>query len=109
MAKKEIVVVCDDLDGTELDSSSHRPTRISIDGTVREIDLSDANRERLFDFLSPYIENGRRVKSTRSTSRPQSRRSDSQAIREWARHNGHVVADRGKLPADVVAAYRQAQ
>lgn len=29
-------------------------------------------------------------------------------IRAWARANGHVVADRGRIPADVVAAYAAA-
>lgn len=29
-------------------------------------------------------------------------------IRSWARENGHTVSDRGRLPAAVLAAYRDA-
>jgi hypothetical protein len=31
------------------------------------------------------------------------------AIRTWAREHGYTVADRGRVPAEVVAAYRNAQ
>jgi Lsr2 len=31
------------------------------------------------------------------------------AVRSWARENGYAVADRGRVPAEVVTAYRNAQ
>jgi hypothetical protein len=31
------------------------------------------------------------------------------AVRSWARDNGYAVADRGRVPAEVVTAYRNAQ
>lgn len=43
----------------------------------------------------------------RSASQPQSK-SEREQIRQWARANGHTVADRGRIPATVVDAYRRA-
>lgn len=34
---------------------------------------------------------------------------DTAAVRAWARENGHPVAERGRLPADLHAAYLAAQ
>jgi hypothetical protein len=36
-------------------------------------------------------------------------RVDNAAIRAWARENGYTVSDRGRVPAIIVAAYREAQ
>jgi TorA maturation chaperone TorD len=35
-------------------------------------------------------------------------REQTQAIRAWARKQGHKVNDRGRIPADIVAAYHSA-
>jgi hypothetical protein len=32
-------------------------------------------------------------------------REQTQAIREWARKNGHKVGDKGRIPAQVLEAY----
>jgi hypothetical protein len=37
------------------------------------------------------------------------RRLGTAAVRAWARENGYTVADRGRMPTDVVTAYRNAQ
>jgi hypothetical protein len=58
------------------------------------------------------------AKSRRSsTTRANGRRRRTTAVakvsnaqlREWARENGHTVSDRGRIPAAVVSAYREAQ
>jgi hypothetical protein len=36
-------------------------------------------------------------------------RVDNAEIRSWARENGYTVSDRGRVPATIVAAYREAQ
>lgn len=38
-----------------------------------------------------------------------SRRPDAADIRTWARSNGHVVSDRGRIPDSVVTAYEQSR
>nr|WP_234315638.1 MULTISPECIES: histone-like nucleoid-structuring protein Lsr2 [unclassified Streptomyces] len=35
--------------------------------------------------------------------------SGAAAIRTWARENGYQVADRGRIPANIREAYKQAQ
>ncbi|MFK0402749.1 histone-like nucleoid-structuring protein Lsr2 [Microbacterium sp. NPDC090225] len=51
----------------------------------------------------------RRVRQTRSSSRSSGRSTeDLNAIRQWARDNGYTVSDRGRIAANVVAAYREA-
>ena len=54
----------------------------------------------------------RRTRSTR-TSQGSGRRNKraevkASAVREWARDNGHQVSDRGRVPAQLVEAYRAA-
>jgi len=40
-------------------------------------------------------------------SRPAKAKDDSAAVRSWARLNGHDVRDRGRIPAALIAAYKQ--
>jgi hypothetical protein len=48
-------------------------------------------------------------KSSRTKKRTRSSRASTSdlnnAIREWARASGYSVSDRGRIPADVIAAY----
>jgi hypothetical protein len=104
MARKVIEMVLDDIDGSE----GAETVAFSYAGTSYEVDLSSENREALEQALAPYISaarttgGGRRARSKPSGSR------DLQAIREWARANGHTVSDRGRVAGDIVAAYEAA-
>lgn len=107
MAKKTTVTITDDLDG----SANAKEVSFSLDGRSWVIDLSAKNRAALEKALKPYIakgtEQGRRkspAKRGRATSRSK-RRIDLATVREWARSNGHQVSDRGRIRADVQAAY----
>jgi hypothetical protein len=53
---------------------------------------------------------GRKARNaqTRATTKASGQLSTA-AVRSWARENGYTVADRGRVPAEVVAAYRNAQ
>ena len=111
MAKQVITVLTDDLDGGDAD----RTVEFGLDGVNYTIDLSDKNVGRLRRALDPYIEKAVRVRrgtaSGRITSRNgaaqsgPSRRDQNQAIREWAKKNGHDVSDRGRIPSGVVEAF----
>jgi hypothetical protein len=57
--KKSIIVLVDDLDGTEGDDV--REVTLSLNGTAYELDLSAANREALDAALAPFVSAGRRV------------------------------------------------
>ena len=53
---------------------------------------------------------GKRPTSKRArTSSAKARPASNSAVRAWARENGYPVADRGRIPAEVVTAYRQSQ
>lgn len=114
MAQKITTSYVDDLDGSE----AQGPVTVGIDGWWYEIDLSEANADELRKFLTPYVDAGRRqprkaaaatqTAPTRQGGRTTTDREQTQAIRDWARANGHTVNDRGRIPAKVVEAFQAA-
>lgn len=108
MAKKLITRLIDDIDGAELDDGGES-IAFSFDGHAYEIDLSDANAEKLRDALAPFIKAARRTGAPASTPirgrRATSGRSDLAAVRAWANDNGMPVSDRGRVPSSVLEAY----
>ena len=114
MARQEIVLYRDDLDGTEKDV---RTVKFEFEGSLYEIDLGPKNQSKLRKVLTPYIEAGIKV-STRVGGRGRSSaagRSSSAEhkefnarVREWAAANGHDVKPRGRVPETVIDAYRRA-
>jgi hypothetical protein len=115
MAQKTIVQFVDDLDGTTNDSIE--TITFGLDGVTYEIDLSDANAGKLREELADFVGSARRIGGrakhgtastvARATAANRSGRSreQTQAIREWARNNGWDVAERGRIPANVVEAF----
>ncbi len=110
--KKQITQLVDDLDGTVLENGSGSTVRFSLEGRSYEIDLSDANAEKLRSALAPFISAGRSASGAgRSSGARRSSRSsggDLAAIRSWAQSNGYSVGDRGRISADVREAYERA-
>lgn len=109
MAQKVQVVLVDDLDGGPADDT----VIFGLDGAGFEIDLSQANAERLREVLAPYVGAGRKISGRKGRgAAPGSRgraNSDAAAIRAWAKQNGQKVSERGRVSADVRAAYEAAQ
>jgi hypothetical protein len=108
VARQTIVQLTDDLDGTEADET----ISLGFRGVSYEIDLNAKNGAALEKALAKYLDVARRVSSTRSTRTRATRRSGSNrgdgkvpAIREWARENGYQVSDRGRIAAEIRAAY----
>lgn len=109
MAQKTIVQLIDDLDH----GAAEETVSFALDGAGYEIDLSAKNAAKLRDALAVYIANARR--SGRSAGRPAAAprrgrasrgdREQTQAIREWARQNGHKVGEKGRIPAHILEAY----
>ncbi|NLE72602.1 MAG: Lsr2 family protein [Actinomycetales bacterium] len=105
MAQKVQVVLVDDIDGGTADET----VSFSLDGVAYEIDLTSANAAKLREALAPWVGHARRVGGRRATG---TRRSGSRSssgknaeIREWARAHGYSVSDRGRIPAEVKAAF----
>jgi hypothetical protein len=112
MAKKVTVTLVDDFDG---DGPADETVEFSIDGVSYEIDLSAKNAKKLRDDLKQWTEAGRRVGGRRrgrsggsGRGRATIDREQSAAIREWARRSGHKVSTRGRIPAEIIAAFHAA-
>jgi len=106
VAQRVQIVLEDDLDGGNADET----VSFALDGSAYEIDLSAKNAAKLRDALARYVGSARRV-STRSTRKAGRGRSGGPApaeIREWARANGYDVSDRGRVAAEIKAAYEAA-
>ena len=106
MAQKTHIVLEDDLDG----STATETVTFGLDGTSYEIDLNDKNAAKLRAALAPYVGHGRKVGSAPRRGRKAASAGGPSAreIREWARRNGYDVPDRGRVSADVRAAYEAA-
>ena len=106
MAKKVTITLVDDLDKT---SPAAETVSFSLDGINYEIDLSEGNAAALRDSLAVYIGHAERVSGRKSTrSAGSTKRGNVSEVREWARANGHQVSERGRIPADIQAAYDKA-
>lgn len=108
MAQKHIVQLIDDLDG----GPAAETVSFALDGSAYEIDLSAEHAAALRDSLAGYVANARRAArpgavSPRRAGQVPARadREQTQAIRVWARQNGHKVGDKGRIPAAIVEAY----
>ena len=112
MAQKVQVLLVDDIDGSDADET----VTFSLDGVSYEIDLTDANAQKLRDDLSTWIGHARRAGGRKTTSRSTTARRTSNAsssadltkVREWARSNGYEVSDRGRIPSEIIEAYDNA-
>jgi hypothetical protein len=111
VAQKVTVQLVDDLDG----SVAEETVEFGLDGISYQIDLSSVNAEKIRDLLEDYVAHARRSgprrRSSATTVRSRSAavdREQNQAIREWARKRGLKVSERGRIAAEVLEAYHQA-
>lgn len=107
MAQRVEYKLVDDIDGT----TAVETVLFSLDGVSYEIDLTAGNAKKLRNDLGTWVGHARRSggrKTSRKAGAAGQRRADLSAVREWARENGHQVSDRGRISADVLAAYDKA-
>ena len=110
MARQTTVMLVDDIDGSE----AAEQVEFAVDGKSYEIDLSAANSAKLREALAPFISAARRAGGRRSSSsaapaapsRPAADRQHNQAVREWAVAQGMKISERGRIPSNVLEAYR---
>lgn len=111
MARKAVVILEDDLSGEQLEASRGETVSFALDGNNYEIDLSGEHATELRQALRRFTEAARKTGATtrRDAGRQTvQRRTDTAAIRTWAREHGHQVPDRGRIPNAVLAAYAAA-
>ena len=115
MAQKVTVQLVDDLDGSQ--SNDISTVTFGQDGATYEIDLTAANadnlRKALEEFATHARRTGGRLKRGTASASPggsaTASREQAQAVREWARRNGHEVSNRGRIPASLTEAFEAAQ
>jgi nucleoid-associated protein Lsr2 len=115
MAQKVTVQLVDDLDGSQ--SNDISTVTFGLDGVTYEIDLTEANadilRKSLEEFAAHARRTGGRLKRGTASASPggtvPGSREQAQAVREWARRNGHEVSNRGRIPASLTEAFEAAQ
>ena len=105
MARKVQVILLDDIDGSE----AKRTVTFALDGKAYEIDLNEANLDKLSEALEPFISKARRTSSTTRRSAGAGRSTagggDASAVRSWAREQGFEVSDRGRVPKEIRDSY----
>lgn len=114
MAKQTVVTLIDDIDG----SAATETITFGIDGASYSIDLGDKNAKKLRDAVATFVAHARRESSARSSRPTAGTRSSGsgargdrehlQAVRAWARDNGHDVSDRGRVSKTLLDAYAAA-
>ena len=109
MAQKVQVTLIDDVDG----SPASETVQFALDGVSYEIDLSEEHASALREPLAARVGHARRSGGRRSTGRRGAPRAggaknNAAEIREWARANVFEVSERGRISAEVRAAYEAA-
>ena len=109
MVQRTVVILEDDIDGGEATET----VTFGLDGVTYEIDLNDKNAADLRAALAPWVGHGRRIARggrAAAPARTSRKRGSSEAtvMREWARANGYTVNDRGRISAEIRAAYEAA-
>ena len=114
MARTTRVVHTCDLHGDETEATT---TVLVTSGKKRtELDLCQAHLDALVaagrkpgPTGSPNVRRQTRTRSaTKRRTRAQHAGPSTARVREWANENGHSVSTRGRIPADVMAAYAEA-
>jgi hypothetical protein len=110
MAQKIQTLFIDDIDG----SAAEGTVRFGLEGTDYEIDLSAAHAADLRAALAPFIAASRKAHGAAARRPGRAARKaavggiGTTEVREWARTQGIEVKDRGRIPAGIVASYREA-
>ena len=123
MAKRTKTIYTCDLHEGEVEGND--TITFSLEGKSYELEACDEHAAKMRDDFAPYVgaarpagrgsgstpRRSRESSSGRSSSGASSSGGDRervQAVREWARANGHQVSERGRLSAAVLKAYDEA-
>lgn len=104
MASKTTVSLVDDITG----EPAQRTVRFGYEGKNYEIDLTETNAKVLEESLQEFIPHARTVTEKRQPAQ-RTDRATNDAIRAWAVATGHEIAQRGRIPNDLIDAYHTAQ
>ncbi|MGV8966842.1 MAG: histone-like nucleoid-structuring protein Lsr2 [Cellulomonas sp.] len=108
MAQKVQVLLVDDIDGVTADET----LTFALDGVAYEIDLTTDHAAELRAVFARWVAHARKTSGRPAGRAARAARrsggSNATTIREWARTNGFTVSERGRISADIRAAYEAA-
>lgn len=108
MARTFVAVIKDDLTGEVIEDGQAETIEFAINGKAYTIDLGKKNAAVFHKTLDKYTAVATKVGGP-SRGKPAARgKDDLAAIRAWATLNGHTVAARGRISAEVKEAYDKA-
>src|SRR5215218_1658353 len=105
MAKKTVVLLEDDIDGSE----AAETVSFALDGAEYEIDLNEVHANELRGAMKRFVSAARKSGGRGRPPRGSAGDTDTKAVREWARQNGIQVNSRGRIHGDVLEKYKAAQ
>ncbi|GAA1015070.1 hypothetical protein STXM2123_5263 [Streptomyces sp. F-3] len=105
MAQRVVVTLFDDIDGSEASET----VSFGLDGKFYEIDLNQANAEKLRKALAPYVQAGRKRSRSGKAYRQTEVAPDPAAVRAWAQANKLDVPARGRIPKKIYEAFNAAR
>ncbi len=116
MARTTRVVHTCDLHGDDTEATTSvvvtsGKKRIELDVCQAHLDLilgAGRTSARSAGAPAKRRQKGSRRAAAKGTSKAHRAGPSTAAVREWAIRNGHGVSARGRIPADVVAAYSEA-
>ncbi|GAB3563360.1 Lsr2 dimerization domain-containing protein [Spelaeicoccus albus] len=86
-------------------------TRLGYADTWYVVDLTKQEQQKLEAVLEPYLGSGRRAlakDTARKREVPETTSQERDEIRAWAVEQGFALADRGRIPKKIMAAYDRA-
>ncbi len=120
MSQRILVKLVDDLDPT---AEADETLQFTVDGVTYEMDLSAAHAEEFRAAMEKWTDISRRIAGRRpnklatvaASSKAKAGKGGSDlelheraSLRAWAAENGYQVADRGRIAASVIDAWREA-
>ncbi|MCT1812814.1 Lsr2 family protein [Micrococcus luteus] len=108
-----ISTIADDFDG----STPAETVMFLVSGKEYEIDLNEEHQAQLQEALaefeekmSSYVTRARAVDRPRAGKMSKAASSyDAKEVRVWASENGYEVSDRGRIPLEILTAYKNRQ
>jgi hypothetical protein len=111
MVQRTKITLIDDVDGGDADET----IEFGLDGVQYEIDLGSVHADQLRANIEEWTQHARRIGGRRKhKAKTNGQKAESTAIpssaevRAWAQSHGVEVPSRGRIPADVWAAFEQA-
>ncbi|MEU2005158.1 Lsr2 family protein [Rhodococcus sp. NPDC019627] len=118
MARKVVVELVDDIDGTIFGDGEGENITFSVNGVDYEIDLKDKYAKKFHKQIGYFISyatrtGGRKRRSDRPVvpvvaDVPVRRRGEVKEIRAWAAEQGYDISSHGRIHAEVEQAFRDA-